>query len=183
MMESPPKAFAQAGIMASPNADDDDLFEPNQVSTSITADEALQFLEDHGLFYQEYAEIGQLVDELYRSGRAQSDNAKLGHFKPTLLKDLRLRRILGHYSIELTRFRLPWGSPGSFYCWDTASRQSASDGLVMYMVRPGSTWICCDRSHNLVVSWEVAEDRTIHIEEKLLEGYAKKEVRMKEGGV
>jgi hypothetical protein len=64
-----------------------DLFEPNQVSTLVSVDDTLQFIEAHGFFYQENAEIGRLVDGLYKEGRIRSDDVKLDYFKPTLQQD------------------------------------------------------------------------------------------------
>lgn len=63
------------------------VFEPNQVSSSVSADASLRFLEEHGFFYQENAAIGNLVDELYSQGRARSDDARLKYFLPTLNQD------------------------------------------------------------------------------------------------
>ena len=61
--------------------------EPNEVS-SVSADDVLEFLEEHGYFYQKNAVIGELVDQLFSEDRARSDDAKLKHFKPELQKDL-----------------------------------------------------------------------------------------------
>ena len=58
--------------------------EPNQIS----ADDVLQFLEEHGFFYQGNAVMGERVDQLFREGLARSDEAKLERFKPTLLEDM-----------------------------------------------------------------------------------------------
>lgn len=64
-----------------------DVFEPSQVSSLISVDATLQFLEDHGFFYQWNPKIGKLVDELYDEGRARSDDAGLDYFEPTLQQD------------------------------------------------------------------------------------------------
>lgn len=63
------------------------LFEPNQVSSLILADNSLQFLQEHGFFYQEDSSIGRLVDELYSQDRARSDDVRLAYFQPTLQQD------------------------------------------------------------------------------------------------
>ena len=69
--------------MASSNSKD--LFEPRQVSLSISADEAPGIVELHGFFYQANTKIGSQVDGLYQNGRQRS--AKIDDFKPMLQKD------------------------------------------------------------------------------------------------
>lgn len=73
-------------IMASPGSPED-LLKPNHISSSVSANDTLQFLEDYGFFYQENAKIGKLVDELFKTGRSRSDDARLDHFQPTLRED------------------------------------------------------------------------------------------------
>lgn len=64
-----------------------DLFEPTKVASLISADDAPQFLQDHGFFYQEIPEIGKLVTDLFSTNRAKGKEATLDHFKPTLRAD------------------------------------------------------------------------------------------------
>lgn len=63
------------------------LFQPSQISSSVSADDALQFLEDQGVFYQEDAEIGKLVDDLFTAGRQRSEDVRLHYFRPRLEQD------------------------------------------------------------------------------------------------
>ncbi|KAJ9130462.1 hypothetical protein NKR23_g12192 [Pleurostoma richardsiae] len=161
-----------------------DPFEPNQVSSSISADESLQFLEDHGFFYQANAKIGELVDELLRTGRARSDDARLDYFKPTLRQDSRLKKILEHYPIALPRFRFPWGTtPGAYYNWDKKLDPTVDSGLVAYMLGSGSRWVCLDGSHGLDEDGKLVENGTLQLSDTVLENYAKRELRMEAGGV
>jgi hypothetical protein len=55
------------------------LFE--QVSSP---ESALQFLEDHGFYYEEDAEIGIQVNSLINEGRARSEDARLDKFRQRL---------------------------------------------------------------------------------------------------
>ncbi len=61
-----------------------DLLELVQVS-SVSADEALRILEDHGFFYQANTKIGAKVDSLFEEGRQRS--VKIDDFKPMLQED------------------------------------------------------------------------------------------------
>jgi len=161
-----------------------DLFESTQVSLLISVDETLQFLEDHGFFYQGDREIGKLVDEVYSKDRARSDDAKLEHFKPTIQKDSRLSRILNHYPTELPRFRFPWGTtPSGYYNWVPTSDRTADSGLVAYMLGSESQWACRDGSHRLDSNGELLADGTLRVPDALLQPYPKKEIKMEEGGV
>ena len=63
---------APTSTMAS-NRSEADLFELDQVSLSVSADDSLRFLEDHGFFYQGNAEIGKLVDMFYNSNALRCD--------------------------------------------------------------------------------------------------------------
>jgi hypothetical protein len=63
------------------------IFETSHIASSITAEDALEFFDVHGLFYQENAEIGKLVDGLYKTNRVRSDETSLEYFQPTLRKD------------------------------------------------------------------------------------------------
>jgi len=67
--------------MASSGAPTGALFEPHQVSPSVSADDAPAFVKEHGIFYQENEAIGSLVAEV----RPGVDS--LEHFKPALLGD------------------------------------------------------------------------------------------------
>jgi hypothetical protein len=73
-------------LMASPSSADD-LFELDQVSASVSENDSLRFLEEHGFFYQGDMEVGNLVDGLYSTGRARSKDAELAYFKSTLRQD------------------------------------------------------------------------------------------------
>jgi len=65
-------------------ANSNSAFQPSQGSSSVSADDSLQFLEDHGFFYEEDEEIGMLVKEIYRTGRIRSEDTRLDHFRPRL---------------------------------------------------------------------------------------------------
>jgi hypothetical protein len=62
-------------------------FEITHVASLITAEDVLEFFKLHGLFYQENAEIGKLVDGLYKTNRVRSEETSLEYFKPTLRED------------------------------------------------------------------------------------------------
>lgn len=63
------------------------FFEKAQVKSSVKAEGVLEFFADHGLFYQENAEIGKPVDDLYNTNRVRSEDARLEYFMSTLQKD------------------------------------------------------------------------------------------------
>lgn len=72
--------------MASSTPTADSPFEYNQVSSSVSADNAAAFFQEHGLFYQVDTEIGKVVAELDSQGLAWKPEG-LKHFMPILLRD------------------------------------------------------------------------------------------------
>lgn len=73
------------------------LFEEYRVSASVSANESIKFLEDHGCFYQADSEIGRLVTSLDRTGLADGPDG-LKSFRPTLLQD----PVRSNYQINLS---------------------------------------------------------------------------------
>ncbi|KAK3939622.1 hypothetical protein QBC46DRAFT_387428 [Diplogelasinospora grovesii] len=160
------------------------LFEPNQVSSSVTAEESVQFIKDHGFFYQGDENIGKLVDDMYANGRARSRDARLDHFKPTLQQDSRLRRILDHYPMEIPGLRFPWGTtPGVYYNWERKSGLTVENALAAYMLGSDSQWVCRDGSHRLGSDGELEAIGVFGIQNHLLDGYPEREIRMERGGI
>ncbi|KAK8007271.1 subtilisin-like protein [Apiospora arundinis] len=157
------------------------LFESNQVSLSVSAECTLDFLKDHGFFYQSSAALGQLVDELYETSRARSDDVRLGYFLPTLRQDLRLKAVLDHYPVE-TRFRFPWGTTGGYYNWNLASDAGAETGLIIYLLGSASQWFCRDGAHKLESDGKLVPNGTYELSDELLEDYPKRVLAMEEGG-
>jgi len=98
-----------------------DLFEPRQVSSSISTNDVLQLVEEHGFFYQADANIRSLVHKLYIERRTRNEDATSDHFEPVVrlnavsLLDAIIccywRKCIGpildHYLIALPRFRFP----------------------------------------------------------------------------
>lgn len=70
------------------HASRDTVFESNRVTLAVSADDAPEFLQTHGFFYQENAAIGAEVDRLFRTGAAKNRDFDLAHFKPFLERDL-----------------------------------------------------------------------------------------------
>lgn len=158
-----------------------DLFQRNQVSSSVSPDESQEFLEKHGFFYEENDAIGNLVDELYRTGRARS-HARLCSFEPTLRENLRLSRILDNYPNE-TRFRFPWGTtPGAYYNW-VRKTSSVNSELIAYMLGPESQYDCRDLSHEVDSDGVLEENGTFEYPDAVVENYSRRDVEMKKGGV
>jgi len=62
------------------------LFERDKVASSVSADEALPFLADHGFFYQSDGEIGKLVLQLY-ARKASNQLEGLSLFRQRLQSD------------------------------------------------------------------------------------------------
>ncbi|KAM4061552.1 hypothetical protein HRG_007274 [Hirsutella rhossiliensis] len=164
------------------SASAENLFEPNQVSLAISVDAVLQFLDDHGFFYQAVPEIGELVEELYRTKRSRSEDARVEYFRPALRQDPRLSRILDHFA-EVP-FRIPWGTiPEVFYIWNRKTDPTADTGFVGYMLSPGSLYVCADGSHRLDIDGELVGTRVLRVADHLLENVPKIGVDLKEGGV
>lgn len=61
-----------------------DLSDLSRGSSSVSADDAYQFLTAHGFLYLEDAEVGKLVDELYNSRQIRTEVASLDYFMPIL---------------------------------------------------------------------------------------------------
>ncbi|KAJ6436646.1 ATP-dependent DNA helicase PIF1 [Purpureocillium lavendulum] len=74
----------------------DPLFEESQVAPSVSAEEAPEFFEKHGFFYQTDSEIGRLVTRLDNDGVAGGPGS-LTSFKEALLTNPRVRKILESY--------------------------------------------------------------------------------------
>ncbi|KAG9252903.1 uncharacterized protein F5Z01DRAFT_675696 [Emericellopsis atlantica] len=165
--------------MASPA---DDPFELSQVSSSISADDTLQFLDTHGIFYLEDAEIGQRVDELYNTKQIRTDVASLDYFMPVLENNPRLKPILGSYSIRQPRIRFPWGTvPGVWYNWFQKSDQ-AKKKLTAYMLGSGSLYRCLDGSLIIDSDGELDDQGFYRYPPTVAENYATKEIKMEKGG-
>lgn len=159
------------------------IFETSHIASSITAEDALEFFDVHGLFYQENAEIGKLVDGLYKTNRVRSDETSLEYFKPTLCKDPRLRSILDAYPIA-SKFRHAWGIvPSTYYSWDNPSPK-VDDAIIIYMLGPRSQGKCCARSHKRTIKVDLpSDDGTYHLKDECLESYTKVDFCMVDGGV
>lgn len=71
--------------MESSTSDSDPLFE-DQVSSSVSAVDAPNFLKEYGVFYQANAEVGRLVAQLDDEGISWEPSA-LRRFLPILQKD------------------------------------------------------------------------------------------------
>lgn len=73
-------SFFTSRLMASSHS----LFEETRISSAVTADSALKFYEEHGIFYQANPEIGRLRREI--RGRTQREKL-FDAIKPIVLKD------------------------------------------------------------------------------------------------
>ncbi|KAK1764013.1 hypothetical protein QBC33DRAFT_211434 [Phialemonium atrogriseum] len=157
-----------------------DLFEPTQISSSISADEAPHIITVHGFFYQANTKIGAQVDNLYKEGCQRSANIE--QFKPILQEDPRLGNIFEPYSAKSLR-AIPWGETpkGDYYTWNP----EVDSGLVFYMVGPGSRFEICDSSHNLKLGRQkrITDIGLCQTPGDLLQSHERIQVEMKEGGV
>ena len=81
-----PRLLDAHRLMASNQPTIEPFFEESKISSSVSADESAQFLEEHGFFYQADAEIGRLVQELDDKGFANGPE-DLKSFWPALDKD------------------------------------------------------------------------------------------------
>ncbi|KAI1286542.1 hypothetical protein F5Y03DRAFT_137935 [Xylaria venustula] len=125
-----------------------DLFETNQISLLVFADDIWRFFEDHGFFYQENKEIGQRVDELYNTGDFRNPEIKL-HYTPAFREDSRIQSIIDRYPTELP-FRILWGTtPKGFYNWVKKKDPRADNDLTVCLLSPHLKWRCCAGSCKL----------------------------------
>lgn len=191
------QSFATIDHMASSAHDP---FELSQVSSSVCADDTLQFLEAHGFFYLEDAEIGRRVDELYNKKLIRTEVASLDYFMPTLennpvgearnaflyryLPLQRLKPILESYSIRQPKIRFPWGTVSEvYYNWIPKSDPKAKKKLIVYMLGPGSQYVCLDGSLVIDSDGEPDGQGFYRYPPTVSENYVRKEIIMKQGGV
>lgn len=182
--------------MASPAHDP---FALSQGSSSVPADDALEFLEAHGFFYLKDAEIGKQVDELYNTKQIRSEVASLDYFMPTIennpvgevrnalyhyLPPQRLKPILESYSIRQPKIRFPWGTvPEVYYNWIPKSDPKAKKKLTVYMLGPGSQYACLDGSLAIDSDGEPDDQGFYRYPPTVSEDYVRKEIIMEKGGV
>ena len=95
----------------------------------------------------------------------------------------RLKKILEEYPNDLPRFRFPWGTtPDSYYNWVTRDRPQVN-GYVVYVLAPGSRWLCLDGSFRIEDDGALVSNGTYHYEEEMVKNFPKQIVYMNDGGV
>lgn len=173
--------------------------DPFELSSSVPADDTLQFLEAHGFFYLQDAEIGKRVDELYTTKQIRTEVASLDYFMPTLEKNpvgeiqnaflyrclppQRLNPILESYSIRQPNIRFPWGTAGVYYNWIPKSDPKARKKLTVYMLGPGSQYACLDGSLVIDSDGEPDDKGFYRYPPTVSEKYVRREIIMEQGGV
>lgn len=183
--------------MASPAHDPSEI---SQVSPSVSAEDTLHFLESHGFFYLEDAEIGQRVNELYATKQIRTEVASLDYFMPILKNNpvgetssaflyrylllQRLDPILESYTIRQPKIRFPWGTvPGVYYNWIPKSDPKAKTKLTLYMLSPGSHYVCLDGSLEIDSDGEPDNQGFYRYPPTISENYVRKDIVMEQGGV
>lgn len=121
------------------------FFQEARISPDISADASIEFFRDFGIFYVENSEIGQLVSEL---DNHMLSNEDLDKYKPILLKDERISKILESKSyLESSALfvqRLA-SEPGRFFASTTTD--SADTNPLLYVCSHGATFEFCQSSH------------------------------------
>ncbi|KAK4066086.1 hypothetical protein Purlil1_13966 [Purpureocillium lilacinum] len=122
----------------------DPLFEESQVSPSVSAEEAPEFFERHGFFYQTDSKIGRLVTTLDNDGAADGPGG-LAFFKEALLASPRVRKILESYDEHPSLWYSLGCDPGHYFASTIDPHQDHR--LVIYVWSPGTRLEFCDGSH------------------------------------
>ncbi|KAH6985602.1 hypothetical protein EDB80DRAFT_733170 [Ilyonectria destructans] len=156
-----------------------DVFASEQGLDSVSSDNILQFLEEHGFFYRKDANIGQLVDGFYN--RSCQRDAVLDDFLPALQQDSRLSKILKYYT-HVPKFRFPWGTLECYYHWASKSNETAEIGLTFYIVASGSYLVCRDGDFKLPKG-KRGDEGIHHVLDRDLEDCTERDVKMDQGGV
>merc|ERR1711939_855996 len=78
-------------VMAPPGFNDVSSFEGSQIAASVNSDQAMDFFEKYGIFYQEHREVGDIAN-MTRGAQITPDN--LSPFRTSISNDPRLSAIL-----------------------------------------------------------------------------------------
>ncbi|KAK4149898.1 hypothetical protein C8A00DRAFT_18482 [Chaetomidium leptoderma] len=170
--------------MASSTPTADPLFEQNQVSSSVSAEDAAAFFQEHGFFYQADTEIGKVVAELDSQGLAWNPEG-LKYFMPILLRDSRLRQILEPFGNRYPSVNYSFGSnyPGHYFASTIEPNQDHR--ILLYMWSAGSQLEFAVGSHRPPNKGVKAANGMYEVPYKFLKNKNLNEikVRMEGGGV
>ena len=179
------------------------LLEQDQISSSVSAAESLQFFKEYGIFYQANATIGKLVEELDSQGLAWKSDV-LSRYLPIILEDMvcqlyhafksiaycyqRLRRILEHFDTEHPSlcFYLDSDNPRHYFA-STIERNEAQDHRAIIYVWNAKTELeIFPSSHKLPSKGVKAANGLWEVPYPFLtvkKGLKESAVRWEEGGV
>jgi len=159
------------------------LFEEHEISRTVTAADSSSFFEQHGLFYQEDAVIGEKVDSLDRLGLLDRPDS-FQHFREHIIGDPRIYSILGPY-LDVPN---PHGcysfssDPGHIFAFTLVS---TGDRVVVHMWSAGSSMNFYHNAHTRTLRGVLAANGLMEIPEASLKkndciGF---NVKMEKGGI
>ncbi|KAH7112406.1 hypothetical protein EDB81DRAFT_670861 [Dactylonectria macrodidyma] len=162
----------------------DRLFGVRGVSLAVTAADSLKFFKEHGLFYQEDAAIGGIVDALDQQGLTNRTDS-FQFFTGCILGDARIRPLLEPYLSHPNPQVCHTASsdPGHIFAFSIVPTQG--DRVVVHMWCAGSRVEFYENSHNRPLKGVLASNGLLEIPEASLKKNGCKTigVEMEKGGI
>ncbi|KAF5025534.1 hypothetical protein F66182_2386 [Fusarium sp. NRRL 66182] len=158
---------------------DDTFFEETRISPAITQESALDFYHEHGIYYHEDAEIGNLAAALGGEALSQKGMAK---FISLALKDPRARSIIRPFLAgRFTNIYVLGRDKGKFYAHTTDPDQDHR--IVIYMWDRG-TWLeFSHKSHTQSFVGIAGSNRLVQIPYVQLHGSNEFRINLNTGGM
>jgi hypothetical protein len=173
--------------MDSSASDADLLLEEAQVSSSVSAVDAPNFLKKYGVFYQANPEIGRIVAQLGNEGVSWEPSG-LRRFLPILQNDPRVRQILESFDTQCRPLCWVLGSnyPKHYFASTTLEDEDQDHKIALYMCSAGSELEIFGRSQYLPSAGVKGANGMYEVPYVFLtviKNLKETKVRMKEGGV
>ncbi|RBA11044.1 hypothetical protein FPRO05_14274 [Fusarium proliferatum] len=158
------------------------LYGKRQISSSVSAVDAPAFFKEHGVFYQENAEIGRVVAELDKEG-VSWEPSEVKRFLPILENDLRIGQILKSFDTQRRPACWVLGSnyPKHHFASTISEDEDEDHRMAVYMCSTGSELEIFCRSHYLPSAGVPAEVPYPFL--TVIKKLKETEVWMQEGGV
>ncbi|EXA30780.1 hypothetical protein FOCG_16334 [Fusarium oxysporum f. sp. radicis-lycopersici 26381] len=158
---------------------DNTLFHETQISSTITLESALDFYREHGIYYQEDAEIGELAATL---GREALGPKGVGNLIPLVLKDQRARNIIDPFLAgKFKTYYVLGRDKGKFFAHTTDPDEDHR--IVIYMWCRGTRLEFAHKSHTKTLEGLGAPNRLLQIPYIQLHGLNEFRINLDNGGM
>ncbi|EXL39860.1 hypothetical protein FOCG_17527 [Fusarium oxysporum f. sp. radicis-lycopersici 26381] len=158
---------------------DDTLFHETQISSTITQESALDFYREHGIYYREDAEIGNLAATLGHEALTLKGMADLTSLA---LKDQRARSIINPFLAgKFMTYYVLGRDRGKYYAHTTEPDQDHR--IIIYMWPRGTRLEFAHKSHTRTFEGVAAANRLSQIPYIQLHGLNEFRINLDIGGM